>query len=335
MTAPAPQSLSSSLALVGDLGGTHARFALADCAVDPPRLTQVVTLRCKDWATAEQAVSSYLAALGAEQNPVVATLAAAGPVVGEAVKLTNNHWHCSVAGLRRMGFASAMLLNDFEALAHAAAQLRSCDLTSLGPERPVAAQGSVVVLGPGTGFGVAVLARSALASVVLATEAGNVAFAPTDALEDQILRILREQLGLVSVEALLSGPGLLNLYRALCQIEQMPEQANAATQITQLARADDRLARLAVARFCAILGAVAGDAALAYGARGGVYITGGVADALAVELPLSQFRQRFEDKGRYRPYVSAIPTALITRPHTALLGAATVARSLLRGSAVS
>lgn len=321
------------LALVGDLGGTHARFALADCSEPVPVVWASSSLRCMDFASAEQAIQQYLASANIAVRPSVAVLAAAGPVIDGAVRFTNNHWHCSESALHAMGFRSAKLLNDFEALAHAAALLGADDLTALGPQRSGEADGNIVVLGPGTGFGLSVLIRAGGTPTVLATEAGNVAFAPNDALEEEILKRLRPRLSLVCVESLLSGPGLINLYGALCEIAQQPvatpmQTAPTPATVTRLAAAGDALATETIQRFCEILGSVAGDAALAYGARGGIYVTGGVADALSAALLQSRFRERFEAKGRYADYVRAVPSALIRRPQPALLGAARVARTL-------
>ncbi len=322
-------SAASNLALVGDLGGTNARFAIADLSGSQPQITASRSLRCSDFPNVDQAIEAYLGDSSGGARPAVVALAAAGPVVNGAVKFTNNPWHCSERSLRALGFKAAKLVNDFEALGYAAGKLIAADLLQLGSIAPAMSHGSIAVLGPGTGFGVAVLARDVTSSVVLATEAGNVGFAPGDPLEDEIVRLLRARLGFITVESLLSGRGLVNLYGALCTIERADVAATAPEQITQQARSGDRIATLTVARFCAILGSVAGDAVLAYGARGGVYVTGGIADTLAAELPASQFRERFEAKGRYREYVSAVSSALITRPHTALLGAAEVARGLL------
>lgn len=318
----------STKALVGDLGATNARFGLVDLAAANLSAQQVLTLRSGDYADPAAAIDDYLSRCKPDVRPGVAVLACAGPVIDDAVRFTNHRWRVSIADLRALGFAKARLLNDFEALAHAAAQLRADDVETLGGPRHGQTNGHLAVMGPGTGFGLSILARAGQSSIALATEGGNVAFAPNDALEVDILRVLGARHGRVVVETILSGPGLLNLYDALCVIHDASPVATTPAQVTGLARQGERLAALAVQRFCAILGSVAGDVAISTGARGGIFITGGVADSLAPELRRGEFRSRFDDKGRYRDYVAAIPTARITLPQPALLGAAAVAQSM-------
>lgn len=319
---------SAVTALVGDLGGTNARFGIVNTASNDHTVAQLRVLRCSDYANVEAAIDDYFSQIEVSR-PELAVLAAAGPVTNGVVRFTNNHWHCSLAALQAQGFRRARLLNDFEALAYAAAQLSGSDLQSLGG--PAAGMpGNIAVLGPGTGFGLSMLARDGNTAVAIATEGGNAAFAPNDALEVDVLRVLAARLGRVVIESILSGHGLFNLYDALCTVHGQPATATNAPEVTALAQRDDAMAALATQRFCAILGSVAGDVALSTGSRGGIYITGGMTDVLAEELLHGQFRTRFDAKGRYGEYVSAIPTAHIRRPQPALLGAAVVAHALAR-----
>jgi glucokinase len=213
-------------------------------------------------------------------------------------------------------------VNDFAALAFAAEVLQPKDLRAVGPDIPGLAGGTITILGPGTGFGVACLARHGDRAVPMATEGGHMGFAPSDDAEVAALQALRKQIGRVSVERILSGRGLENLYRALEQIAGREARPLEAAEITAGAAKGDTGCRAALTMFCSIFGAVAGDLALAHGARGGVYIAGGIAEKIETFLDQSPFRARFEDKGRLSPFVKAIPTKLIVNPDVALLGAA-------------
>jgi glucokinase len=166
------------------------------------------------------------------------------------------------------------------------------------------------------------LARDVGGHVIVSTEGGHIAFAPSDDIELQVWRILAKAFGRVSIERILSGPGLLNLHRALTEISGRETSCATPADISASAMAGDKIAIETLERFCAIFGAVAGDFALSYGAQGGVYIAGGIAPRLLDVLQQSAFRSRFEDKGRFRPYVAAIPTRVVTHPYLALMGAA-------------
>ena len=220
-------------------------------------------------------------------------------------------------------------MNDFAALAFAAEVLQPKDLRAVGPDIPGLAGGTITILGPGTGLGVSCLARDGDRVVPMATEGGHVGFAPSDDAEVAALQVLRKQFGRVSVERILSGSGLEHLYRALEQIAGREARPLGAAQITAGAdKKNDAGCRAALTMFCAIFGAVAGDLALAHGARGGVYIAGGIAEKIETFLGQSPFRARFEAKGRLSPFVKAIPTKLIVNPDVALLGAARAGSSI-------
>ena len=177
------------------------------------------------------------------------------------------------------------------------------------------------MLGPGTGFGAAALGRDEQGSAVLVTEGGHMGFAPTDEVEVQIWRILVRRFTRVSIERVLSGPGLVNLYGALCEIADTPPVHAAPAEVLAASGAGEPLAAAALERFCSILGAVAGDLALAYGAAGGVFLAGGIAPRLLAPLNAGGFRAAFERKGRLAGYLAAIPTQVVTHPFLALIGA--------------
>jgi len=314
---------NSHLALVGDVGGTHARFGLADLDRPVLEIEQPVTFLCADHESGHAALAAYLDRVGMMALPGAVAIAVAGPVIDGAMSFTNMSWSLSEAGLKTFGFRRAALINDYGALALAAPHLPPTDWRTIGPELSPP-EGSVAVLGAGTGFGVSLLARDAKGQVIVSTEGGHIAFAPSDEIEVQVLQILAKAFGRVSIERILSGPGLLNLHRALCEIAGVKTSCASPADISSSARAGDRIGIETLDRFCAIFGAVAGDFALSYGAQGGVYIAGGIAPRLLDILQASDFRSRFEDKGRFRGYVAAIPTRVVTHPYLALLGAAYV-----------
>lgn len=321
-----PPGDGGALALVGDIGGTNARFAIADLTGPAPVLWGVRAYRGADFERPLDAVETYLATV--EEGPSIAVLAVAGPVDAGAARLTNAGWRLSEAELVAWGFGRARLINDFAAQAWALPLLGPGDAADLGggPADPAA---TLAVLGPGTGFGVAAWVRDGEGrEAVLSGEGGHVAFAPCDEVEIEVLRRLSARHGRCSVERILSGPGLLELHRTLAELAGEPGAAARPEQITARALANDPAAARTLERFCAILGAVAGDVALAYGARGGVYIAGGIAPTILEFLERSAFRARFEAKGRFAGYLREIPTRVVTREHPALLGAANVARRL-------
>lgn len=321
------------LALVGDVGGTNARFALVDPDLDPTRLISAMSLRCKDYATPAAAIADFVARTGLGRLPTFAVIAAAGPVNEGVVHMTNLAWTLSEADLRGQGFLSARLLNDYAAAAFAAPLLDFHDAPCLGGPASAPEYETVAVLGAGTGFGVSALARDPFAEAALSTEGGHVAFAPCDELEIEILRRLMARFGRVSVERILSGGGISLLHQVLGEIEGDPRPPLEPPAITAAALEGEAKALATIRRFCAILGSVAGDMALAFGARGGVFISGGIAPAVFDVLKTSDFRARFEDKGRFRDYMRDIPSRVIVRSHAALLGAADALRRQLRAPA--
>ncbi len=311
--------------LVGDVGGTNARFALARMVDGEIALDHHESFPAEQYPTFLKGVAAFVD--GCEVKPTGGVIAVAGPVTDGAIDLTNSPWAVSEAELQTLGLNPVRLINDFEALAWGAPVVPSADLAHLGGPEAGDPHSAIAVLGPGTGFGVSALARDIHGlEVAMPSEGGHACFAPGDPIEDEILRILRERYDRVSIERLICGPGLLNMHRALARIEGRESHIEDPAQITTEALENPNSACGAtLARFCAILGAVAGDVALTMGSRGGVYIAGGIAPRILPFLKASPFRERFERKGRFQDYMADIPTWVITHKHAALLGAARVA----------
>ena len=313
---------STPLRLVGDIGGTNARFALAEPANGRPRLSSFRSLLCQDYPSLQEAIAAYFASHPSEPRPTSAVIAVAGPVVDGALNFTNLGWRVSEAELARaFDFQSATLINDYAALAFAAPALNDEDVHHIGPRVVGRAVSTIAMIGAGTGFGASALVRDGHAEAVLTTEGGHIGYAPTDALEAEIWRLLALKFGRVSVERVLSGPGLVNLYNAMLELEGCKADCESPDSISRLADEGESLAVRTVQLFCDIMGSVAGDFALAYGAQGGVCIAGGVAPRLLAYLEKSDFRRRFEAKGRFEGYLRSIPTMVVTQPYAALLGA--------------
>ena len=307
-----------------DIGGTHARFALAEVEAGAVlRLGDACTLTTGEHASLETAWEVYRERIG-RPLPPAAAIAFAGPVSGELLKLTNNPWAIRPARLpRELGLERLTVVNDFGAVAHAVAQLPPGDHAHLcGPPRDLPEEGAISVIGPGTGLGVALLLRRGGRYEVIETEGGHIDFAPLDAVEDRILAVLRDRYRRVSVERLAAGKGLAHIQEVLAAIEGriVPARDDKALWAAAL-EGSDSLAAAALARYCLILGAVAGDLALAHGARG-VAIAGGLGLRLAGHLPGSGFRDRFIAKGRFERRMDAIPVKLLTHPQPGLFGAA-------------
>ena len=312
--------------VVADIGGTHARFAIATVADGAiVALQPETTMRTADHASLQTAWEAF----GASQPaplPRAASIAVACPVSGEVLKLTNNPWLIRPAQLgTSLGLDRFELINDFVAVGHAVAQLPATALLHIcGPDLPLPAHGIVSIIGPGTGLGVAQLLCAASGYDVLPTEGGHIDFAPLDAVEDAIVARLRSRLGRVSVERVVSGPGLRRIYEALAAIEGRPAtiDGNDDRLLWSAALAgQDSLASAALERFCLSLGAFAGDAALAHGAQA-VVIGGGLGSRLKDRLADSGFAMRFVAKGRFESHLRHLPVKLIDHPQPGLYGAA-------------
>jgi len=303
--------------LLGDIGGTNARFAL----VTDERLEPVETLPVADYPDIEQALAAFLDRHRNRRPIFGAVLAVAGAVEANRSMLTNSGWVIDAARLgERFGLPGVRVINDFEAVAWSLPYLAPRDLFAIGGGRRVA-DAPAVALGPGTGFGLACFVPRSCGPLVVTTEAGHATLPGADAREDAVIAHLRERFGHVSVERALSGPGLVNLYQALAAIDRLSVPSRKPSEITDAAlHGSCRTSRGAVDMFCAMLGTVAGNAALTFEARGGVYIGGGVVPRLSEYLARSQFRARFEAKGRFRAYVAAIPSCVIMYPDPAFIG---------------
>ena len=317
--------MTNPLFLVGDVGGTNARFALARNVDGRPVLEHVESFPSEIHPTFLDGVKAYLD--GCPLKPTGGVIAVAGPVTDGAIDLTNSPWRVSEDELQTLGLKPIRLINDFEALAWGAPVVPEDELASLGGPAQGDPHAAIALVGPGTGFGVSALARDAHGhEMALPSEGGHACFAPGDEIEDEVLRILRRRYDRVSIERLICGPGLLNLHRALAEIDGRETHIDDPAQITAQALEDPTSpCGATLARFCAMLGAVAGDIALTTGARGGVYIAGGIAPRILPFIQASPFRRRFERKGRFQDYMAAIPTKVILHKHAALLGAARVA----------
>lgn len=307
-----------------DIGGTHARFAVSE--IEDGRvvaLGEACTLKTAEHASLQTAWEAFADHLG-EPLPTAASIAVAGPVQGEVLKLTNNPWVIHPALIpEKLGAERYALVNDFGAIAHAVAQLDDSHFTHLcGAERPLPQEGVITIIGPGTGLGVAQLLRRDGRYHVIETEGGHVDFAPLDSLEDQILAQLRGRFRRVSAERVASGQGLTNLYEVLSTIEGRELRYRDEKALwTAALNGEDSLASAALDRFCLALGAVAGDIALAQGAQA-VVIAGGLGLRLASHLPRSGFRDRFIAKGRFERMMDDMPVKIITHPQPGLFGAA-------------
>ena len=304
--------------LVADIGGTNARFALAD---SDGALHDMRSLGTHQHATLLDAARSYLAQCTGK--PRHACFAVAGPVHGDRVSLTNHPWSFSVSDTRAaLGLDDLRVINDFEAIAIALPSLAPAGLRQLGGGSPVAGRPKAV-LGPGTGLGVAQLIETRAGFEPIATEGGHASIGPSDATELRLLGALLRSGEGVYREALLSGPGLERIYRIICEESGADNPGLRAAEIQ--ARAVDgsnALCTAALEQFCAFLGTAAGDQALCCGAEGGVYLAGGILPRFGAFLESSRFRQRFEDKGPRRDYVRRIPVYLIVAANPGLIGAA-------------
>jgi glucokinase len=309
---------------VADIGGTHARFALAEIdAGHVVSLGEPVTLKTAEHASFRTAWEEFGRQTGRDL-PDALGMAFAGPVGGELLKLTNNPWVIRPALMEeKLGVTEYRIVNDFGAIAHAVAEFDEEHFLHLcGPATALPREGVTTILGPGTGLGVAQLLTDGGHSHVIETEGGHVDFAPLDSLEDQILAHLRRSFRRVSVERIVSGSGLVNIYSALAAIEgrAVTPPEDKALWAAAL-EGSDALAAAALDRFCLALGAVAGDLALAHGANG-VVIAGGLGYRLRGHLHKSGFDDRFIAKGRFERRMEAIPVKLVTHPQPGLFGAA-------------
>jgi len=310
---------------VADIGGTNARFAIAEIEAGTVRaLGEPVKLKTDDYGGLGEAWRAYGQAAG-RPLPNALALAFAGPVGSETLKLTNSEWAIQRDSLAdELGLEQVAIVNDFGAVAHAVATLSEANFKHVcGPDRPLPGDGVISVIGPGTGLGVAQLLRRDGGYEVIETEGGHIDFAPLDEVEDRILDQLRGKFGRVSVERLLAGDGLDNIHWSLAAIDGRSAERHDDDKYLWARALDgsDPFAAAALDRFCLTLGAVAGDMALAHGASA-LVIGGGLGARLADHLPRSGFGARFAAKGRFERHMADITVKLITHPHPGLYGAA-------------
>lgn len=303
--------------LLADIGGTRARFAL----LDGSRVGPVETMATGEYASGVDAIRHFLNRQHNAASVDNAVIAAAGPVEGGRCALTNAPWILETDELKRtFQWHTVNIVNDVEALAWTIPQLGLSDVQGVGRGSEVAAEPATVIA-PGTGLGMACFIPGGDRERVLPSEGGHATLAATDAREDEIIEVLRRRHGHVSAERVLSGAGLVNLYGALAELEGDGDLPGSAEQVTRAAMDGSSMrARRALDAFCSFLGSVAGNAALTFRARGGVLIAGGIAPRIVDYLPRSNFRAKFESKGRFRPYLESISTRVIVRTDPAFLG---------------
>ena len=314
--------------LLADIGGTNARFALADPGAERPLLEDSIRGFPVDaFGSLAEAGRHYLEQTGA--TPSRAVFAVAGRVEGDIARMTNHPWVVSrQRAMEALDLESVQLVNDFVAQSMAVRLLRDEDTCALGAPTRIGMDGSDrtwAVIGPGTGLGVGALVSRDGQAWALATEGGHASFAPGTPEEIAILERLSGDFGRVSNERIVSGSGLVNLHRAISQIAGLDPGPMRPEDVTAGAEAGDRRCMRAVDVFCAVFGAIAGDLVLTMGAWGGVYLSGGMVPPLLRSLQHSGFRQRFEGKGRYAPAMARVPTIVVLHPQPGLLGAAALA----------
>jgi glucokinase len=318
---PAKNDLAE-LVMVADIGGTNARLALAD--PQTLELSHIHQTLCANHANLDAALAEYFS--GLPITPRRAALAVAAPVSGEQVSLTNSHWSFRTSELcRTTGLEEIQVLNDFEALALSLPALAPIELHQIGGAKPEA-HATKVVLGPGTGLGVAGLVWSGQ-WLAVPGEGGHMSLGACDEGELAILRELGQGASHVSAERAISGPGLLALYRAVAADRHAP--AVESVDVVALALGGDAVAGEALGVFIAWLGRFAGNIALAFGARGGVYLGGGIAPKIVAALSAGPFREAFEQKGRMSAYLAPVPVYVILAEFAALKGAAAALRPKL------
>lgn len=303
-------------ALIADVGGTNTRAALADASA-PEHVRHFANADFKD---AGELLTAFLQALPTTEKPERVLLAVAAPIRGRSVRMTNLDWDISADSLAdQLGVAEVCLLNDFEALACAVPTLKADALLQVGGG-PGTAGAARAVIGPGTGLGLAGLVHTAAGWQAVAGEGGHASLAACDAQEEGIIRAVRERFGHCSTERLVSGPGLA-LIHELLHGGRPQSPADIGDQLA----AGENKAKASFEQFCRFLGTAAADAALTFGARGGVYLGGGIIPRHTTRFIESGFRQRFENKGRYAGYLAEIPSFVICAEDPTLIGLATLA----------
>lgn len=320
---PAHFGSPAPLGLIADIGGTNVRFALTD---RHGAWRDEQDFRCADFAGPAEAARAYLATMPSGESPVFGAFCVACPVLGDSITLTNNAWRFSVDGTRKaLGLNRLNVVNDFVANALACPLLAPTDRVQIGRGAP--REGfPIAAIGPGTGLGVALLVPHGGGWQPVATEGGHVTLPATTEREAEVLAALREALEPmgdphVSGERVVSGPGLALLHATLCRLagRNTPPLTPAEVSAAAIAGTDFQ-AMEALDLFFGFLGSLAGNLALTTGALGGVYILGGIVPRILDPMMASSFRTRFEAKGRFREYLSNVPTLAVTHPYPAFLG---------------
>ena len=318
--------------LIADIGGTNARFALADNSKQ--RFHAAQTLEASEFENLTDAIDTYLQSHNIKKLRAI-SLAVAGPIRDEKVIFPNSHWQVDCADLRnRYGVQQAALLNDWEAIAYSLGSLRDNDLQDIGGqwERLNQPEFTVGALGPGSGLGVSGLLGRNGKLIPLVTEAGHAGFSPENQIQGEILNYLHQKFDdRISRERLLSGPGIVNIHEALCEIHGKENPGLKAADIAMAGLFEnDPICRETFDLFFEILGQVAGDIALAIGADQGIFVGGGICQRYPDHLAKSKFRKGFENKGRHSHLMTDIPTWLISHKNPGLLGASVFAQELIK-----
>lgn len=310
--------MSASLGLIADIGGTNARFAL----VGRRGIRQAHVLKCADHPTLVAAARSYLAEVKPDRRITHGAFCVAAAVTGDMVQMTNHPWSFSVQETEmRLGLTQLKVINDFTAVALSIPQLDDSHRRLIGGTAPQP-HAPIAVIGPGSGLGVSALIRCGDHWEALATEGGHVTMAACTDREAEVLAALRIRFGHVSAERVISGQGLENLYQGLLDVAGQSDSTppTAATISAAALDGSDSIAVEALEMMCAMLGTVSGNLALSVGARGGLYIAGGILPKLGTFLDESEFRARFIAKGRFDGWLDPIPSWLITHELPAFLG---------------
>ncbi|MFT3997614.1 MAG: glucokinase [Asticcacaulis sp.] len=308
--------------LVGDIGGTNARFAIAERGGGQTKLSEFKSFETHGYDNLYAVIDDYLGGLSARPEFDFAVAAVAGPVVDGSIQFTNLDWLVTETELaRHTGARKSRLINDLASIAYSLPHLTEDDTRLLGPVRTAKA-GPMSVMGAGTGFGASVLVNGPYGPYCLSTESGHASWAPVNDFEREIHRFLTRKHGRVTVEMVLSGPGLVNLYQAVTFVRGEPTLDLTPAQITHLDGPDAQGSRYTVETFLDILASVCGDLALFHGATAGMYIAGGITPKLLRYIDETRFRARMEAKAPMTDLVETIPSRVITHPYAALVGAA-------------
>jgi glucokinase len=306
--------------LLGDVGGTNARFGWQAAASDA--LSHIEVLPCANHVTIDRAIETYLGEAGLPR-PRAACIGIANPVTGDQIRMTNHHWTFSVCALQQgLGLDALRVINDFTALALALPDLPDAQKHHVGGPAQGVPDAPIGLLGPGTGLGVSGLLRGPQHWLPIAGEGGHVTLAARTTSEFAVLQLLQQRHGHASAERVLSGQGLADLHTARAALRGECLSVDAAWVTQQALEVHDTDCLQSLDMFAGFLGRVASDLALTLGARGGVYIGGGIVPRLLGWFDQSSFRREFEDKGRFRAYLTEIPVWVITAENSpALLGA--------------